>query len=47
VQASENSSRAELYRLRANLVRTIDPLRSNGADLQDEIMKCVRQAISE
>ncbi len=47
VQATGKSSQAELYILRANLVRTIDPLRSNGADLHDEIMKCVRTAVGE
>lgn len=47
VRAAETSSREELYHLRANLVSAIDPLRSNGADLQDEIMKCVRQAVGE
>lgn len=47
VRKSDKSSQVELYRLRSNLVRTIDPLRSNGADLQDEIMKCTRQAVGE
>lgn len=47
VRDSETSSSEDLYRLRANLVRTIDPLRSKGADLQDEIMKCTRRAIGE
>ena len=38
---------AKLYRLRAKLVSSIDPLRSDGADLQDLIMQCTRQAIGE
>lgn len=47
VKRAGKTPQAELYRLRANLVKAIDPLRSGGADLQDDIMKCVRQAIGE
>lgn len=45
--AAKDTSKEELYNLRAKLVRAIDPLRSGGADLQDEIMKCTRRAIGE
>ncbi|GAB4396828.1 MAG: hypothetical protein OHK0053_11860 [Microscillaceae bacterium] len=47
VKASKKFNREELYELRANLVKAIDPLRSKGADLQDIIMKCTRKAIGE
>jgi RNA polymerase sigma-70 factor, ECF subfamily len=47
VKQSKKFNRDELYALRVKLVQTIDPLRSNGADLQDIIMKCTRQAIGE
>jgi RNA polymerase sigma-70 factor, ECF subfamily len=47
VRASKKFNRDELYTLRATLVSAIDPLRSNGADLQDVIMRCTRQAIGE
>lgn len=47
VKASKKFDREELYDLRIKLVRGIDPLRGKGADLQDIIMKCTRQAIGE
>jgi RNA polymerase sigma-70 factor, ECF subfamily len=47
VKASKKFNREELYALRTKLVSAIDPLRSNGADLQDVIMRCTRQAIGE
>jgi RNA polymerase sigma-70 factor, ECF subfamily len=47
VKASKKFNREELYDLRTQLVKNIDPLRSKGADLQDAIMRCTRQAIGE
>lgn len=47
VKASKKFNRRELYNLRTTLVREIDPLRSNGTDIQDMIMKCTRMAIGE
>jgi RNA polymerase sigma-70 factor, ECF subfamily len=47
VKASKKFNREELYDLRTTLVKSIDPLRSRGADLQDVIMKCTRKAIGE
>jgi RNA polymerase sigma-70 factor (ECF subfamily) len=47
VKQNKKFNRDELYALRVKLVQTIDPLRSNGADLQNIIMKCTRQAIGE
>lgn len=35
----------QLYELRTALVRHIDPLQSEGADLQEAIMECTRRAI--
>ncbi len=39
VKGSKKFDRDELYRLRANLVKAIDPIRSNGSDLQDILLK--------
>jgi RNA polymerase sigma-70 factor (ECF subfamily) len=47
VKANKKFNREELYDLRTQLVKNIDPLRSKGADLQDFIMKCTRKAIGE
>jgi RNA polymerase sigma-70 factor, ECF subfamily len=47
VKASKKFNREELFELRAQLVKVIDPIRGKGADLQDIIMKCTRQAIGE
>ncbi|MEM8484852.1 MAG: RNA polymerase sigma factor [Bacteroidota bacterium] len=47
VAVSEESSSERLYELRAALVRAIDPLQSEGADLQDVIMQCTRASIGE
>ncbi|HET8860967.1 RNA polymerase sigma factor [Marivirga sp.] len=47
VKAAKKSNRAELYKLRTKLVKGIDPLHTQGADLQDVIMKCTRKAIGE
>jgi RNA polymerase sigma factor (sigma-70 family) len=47
VHGSEKFDRKELYKLRANLVKAIDPLHSSGTDLQDIILRCTRTAIGE
>jgi RNA polymerase sigma-70 factor (ECF subfamily) len=47
VREAGRSDAAGLYSLRAKLVSAIDPLRSEGAVLQDIIMQCTRQAIGE
>jgi RNA polymerase sigma-70 factor, ECF subfamily len=47
VKASKKFNREELYQLRTTLVKAIDPTRGKGADLQDIIMKCTRQAIGD
>lgn len=47
VKASTKYNREELFELRAQLVKAIDPIRGKGADLQDIIMKCTRTAIGE
>jgi RNA polymerase sigma-70 factor, ECF subfamily len=47
VKASKKFNREELYEMRTQLVKAIDPVRGRGADLQDIIMKCTRQAIGE
>lgn len=48
VAAGERTQdREQLYALRAELVRFIDPLRSSGADLQEVIMQCTRMAVGE
>ncbi|RBL92008.1 RNA polymerase sigma factor [Chitinophaga flava] len=47
VKGSKKFDRSELFDLRAQLVKAIDPLHSSGADLQDIIMRCTRTAIGE
>ncbi len=47
VKASKKFNREELFELRTQLIKVIDPIRGKGADLQDIIMKCTRQAIGE
>lgn len=47
VKGSKKYDRQELYFMRTNLVKAIDPLRSNGADLQDILLKCNRMAMGE
>jgi RNA polymerase sigma-70 factor, ECF subfamily len=47
VKGSKKFDRDELYFMRANLVKAIDPLRSKGADLQDILLKCNRLAMGE
>lgn len=47
VKGSKKFDRDELYRLRANLVKAIDPIRSNGSDLQDILLRCNRMAMGE
>jgi RNA polymerase sigma-70 factor, ECF subfamily len=47
VKASKKFNRDELFELRTQLVKVIDPIRGKGADLQDIIMKCTRNAIGE
>jgi RNA polymerase sigma-70 factor (ECF subfamily) len=46
-KGSEKYNREELYALRAQLVKAIDPLHSTGTDLQDIILRCTRTAIGE
>ncbi|QLG45228.1 RNA polymerase sigma factor [Costertonia aggregata] len=47
VKSSEKEPKEKLYQLRADLVAAIDPLNSEGADMQDIIMQCTRLAIDE
>lgn len=47
VKESKKFNREELFNLRTTLVKAIDPTRGKGADLQDLIMKCTRQAIGD
>ncbi len=47
VKGSKKFNREELYYLRAGLVKAIDPLRSNGAALQDILLSCNRMAMKE
>jgi RNA polymerase sigma-70 factor (ECF subfamily) len=47
VAEAEKSDKRKLYSLRSELVSQIDPLRSPGADMQDIIMQCTRQAVGE
>jgi RNA polymerase sigma-70 factor (ECF subfamily) len=47
VRESTKFDRAELFRLRTELVKAIDPLNSTGTDMQDIIMRCTRTAIGD
>ncbi len=47
IKSSKTASKENLYRLRADLVAAIDPLNSEGADMQDINMQCTRLAINE
>jgi RNA polymerase sigma-70 factor (ECF subfamily) len=47
VKGSSKYNREELYFMRANLVKVIDPLRSDGANLQEVLLKCNRIAMGE
>lgn len=42
-----NHNQSELLKLRTRLVKSIDPLRSDGAAIQDGIMQLLRSAIHE
>lgn len=47
VKKSKKYDREELYLLRANLVKAIDPLRSKGSELQEVLLNCNRIAMGE
>ncbi len=47
VRGSDKYDRDELYRMRTALVKAIDPLRSDGADLQEILLRCNRLAMGE
>ena len=47
VKGCRKYNRHELYRIRATLVKAIDPLRSEGADLEEMLMKCNRMVMRE
>ncbi len=45
--AQQTSDERRLYALRAELVQFVDPLRGEGSDLQEVIMRCTRAALGE
>lgn len=47
VKGSRKFDREKLYRMRADPVKAIDPLRSDGTDLQDVLLRCNRIAMDE
>ena len=47
VKGSTKFDRAELFKMRAALVKAIDPLHSSGTDLHDIIFRCTKTAIGE
>lgn len=47
VKKVDSTGTRDLYEIRARLVSGIDPLRSEGADMQDIIMQCTRKAVGE
>ena len=46
-EAQQTDDQRRLYRLRAELVRFVDPVASPGADMQEVIMRCTRAAVGE
>ncbi len=42
-----DGKKEELYEMRTKLIRGINPISSNGSDLEDEIMKVLRKAIQD
>jgi RNA polymerase sigma-70 factor, ECF subfamily len=47
MKGSTKHNREKLFDLRLTLVKAIDPLRSEGADLQEVLLKCNRMAAGE
>lgn len=47
VKDSDKYDREKLYQLRTDLVKAIDPLHSDGTDLQDVLLRCNRIAMGE
>jgi RNA polymerase sigma-70 factor, ECF subfamily len=47
VKGSKKFDREALYFMRTNLIKAIDPLRSQGTDLQEILMKCNSMAMGE
>lgn len=47
VKGSKKYNREELYELRRTLVKNIDPLQSEGHELQEELLRCNRIAMGE
>jgi len=47
VKGSKKYNREQLYELRRVLVKNIDPLQSEGHELQEQLMKCNRIAMGE
>lgn len=47
VKASKKFDRLALYNMRLQLVKAIDPLKSEGADLQEILLKCNRMVMGE
>ena len=47
VKAAEKSDQEQLFRMRTELVRYIDPLKSSGHALQEILMDCNRMAMGE
>jgi RNA polymerase sigma-70 factor (ECF subfamily) len=47
VREAEKTDKKALYRMRTNLIKAIDPLRSNGNELQEILLDCNRIAMGE
>lgn len=47
VKGSKKYNRKALYKMRTTLVKAIDPLRSEGSDLQEILLKCNSMAMGE
>lgn len=47
VKGTKKFNREQLYQIRVQLVKAIDPLRTQGADLQEILLKCNRMAMGK
>lgn len=47
VKGSKKFDREKLFKMRTNLIKNIDPLRSEGNELQEILLKCNRMAMGE
>ncbi|MEL6561969.1 MAG: hypothetical protein AAFQ94_27525, partial [Bacteroidota bacterium] len=47
VKSAEQSDKSALFKMRVDLIKAIDPLKSEGNDLQEILLNCNRMAMGE